>query len=167
MFFARRGVVFWSFTRFAQNAENLPNSRYFGGMNLAKIRSFCDQKTTIFESRGGDSLTRATSCFFPLSTQENCSIFTPEDARKRRFFAKIWTTPEPNLGTFLRGREKILRITSSRNGHKSRSISRNSTIILPLDSVKTWKNADFSGHFEHFGLRKRASASCSQIHQPQ
>tara|TARA_B100000586_G_C19748705_1_gene276976 strand:+ start:81 stop:434 length:354 start_codon:yes stop_codon:yes gene_type:complete len=108
----------------------------------------------------------ALPLFSPLYTGELLD-FHSRIRKKTKLFPENQDDPEPNLGTFLHEREKILRITSSRKGHKSRSYSRNSTIILPLDNVKTWKNARFFGHFEHFGLQKSASASCSQIHHLQ
>ena len=97
LFFARRGVAFWSFASFAQNTENLPNSRYFGGMNLAKIRSFWCQKMTISSHGVAIPLPERPPTFFP-SLHRRIARFSLPNSQENEAFSRKSGRPGAKFG---------------------------------------------------------------------
>ena len=86
--FCSEGGRFLEFRKICAKYRKLAKFEVFWRDESGENPELLVSKDDNFEPWGGDSLTRAPSHFFPLSTQENCSIFTPVFPENEAFSRK-------------------------------------------------------------------------------
>ena len=124
----------------------MPNSRSFGGMNLAKIRNFCGQKTTISSHGVAIPLPERPPTFSPSLHRRIARFSHP-------FFQKTKLFPET-------GGEKTHYYASERR------ISCRGGLVAPSGGgAGTVKGGGFKGNKSGRSVCKNLAISCCRRHE--